>query len=433
MSPTTLLPPQNSFLSYVTPTPTSPWGTYLAQVDRVLPYLGHLARWGETLKRPKRSLIVDVPIEMDDGTVRHYEGYRVQHNLSRGPGKGGVRFHPLVTIEEVMALAAWMTVKCAAVNLPYGGAKGGIRVDPKQLSMKELERLTRRYTSEICIIIGPQRDIPAPDVNTNAQIMAWMMDTYSMNTGSTATGVVTGKPIHLGGSLGRVKATGRGVFVTGREAARRLGLKLDGVRVAVQGFGNVGSAAAELFVQAGAKIVAVQDHTGTIVNEGGLDLADLMPVLKRDGGVGAFTGAEPSDDELFWDVPCDILIPAALEGVISAERARRITARLVLEGANGPTVPEADDILAERGVLVVPDVICNAGGVTVSYFEWVQDFSSFFWSEDEINVRLDKIMVEALKKIWETADRHKITLRTATFAVACERILFAREERGLYP
>ena len=244
---------------------------------------------------------------------------------------------------------------------------------------------------------------------------------------------VTGKPIHLGGSLGRVKATGRGVFVTGREAARRLGLKLDGVRVAVQGFGNVGSAAAELFVQAGAKIVAVQDHTGTIVNEGGLDLADLMPVLKRDGGVGAFTGAERSDDELFWDVPCDILIPAALEGVISAERARRITARLVLEGANGPTVPEADDILAERGVLVVPDVICNAGGVTVSYFEWVQDFSSFFWSEDEINVRLDKIMVEALKKIWETADRHKITLRTATFAVACERILFAREERGLYP
>ncbi len=370
---------------------------------------------------------------MDDGTVRHYEGYRVQHNLSRGPGKGGVRFHPLVTLEEVMALAAWMTVKCAAVNLPYGGAKGGIRVDPKQLSMKELERLTRRYTSEIGIIIGPQRDIPAPDVNTNAQIMAWMMDTYSMNTGSTATGVVTGKPIHLGGSLGRVKATGRGVFVTGREAARRLGLKLDGVRVAVQGFGNVGSAAAELFVQAGAKIVAVQDHTGTIVNEGGLDLADLMPVLKRDGGVGAFTGAEPSDDESFWDVPCDILIPAALEGVISTERARRITARLVLEGANGPTVPEADDILAERGVLVVPDVICNAGGVTVSYFEWVQDFSSFFWSEDEINLRLDKIMVEALKKIWETADRHKITLRTATFAVACERILFAREERGLYP
>lgn len=420
-------------LSYVHPTPESPWGTYLSQVDRVVPYLGHLAKWAETLKRPKRTLIVDVPIELDNGTVAHFEGFRVQHNLSRGPGKGGVRYHPDVTLEEVMALAAWMTVKCAAVNLPYGGAKGGVRCDPSQLSTKELERMTRRYTSEIGIIIGPQRDIPAPDVNTNGQIMAWMMDTYSMNIGGTATGVVTGKPIHLGGSLGRVKATGRGVFVTGREAARRLNLPLDGARVAVQGFGNVGSSAAELFAQAGAKIVAIQDHTGTLVNKNGMDLAELMPVLRRDGGVGHFKGAERIDNESFWDVDCDILIPAALEGQITAERAARVKAKLVLEGANGPTVPSADDILAERGVLVVPDVICNAGGVTVSYFEWVQDFSSFFWSEDEINLRLDKIMVDALKKIWETADRHKISLRTATFAVACERILIAREERGLYP
>jgi glutamate dehydrogenase (NAD(P)+) len=423
----------SSYLSYVTPSPTSPWGTYLSQVDRVIPYLGDLGKWAETLKRPKRALIVDVPIEMDDGSVQHYEGFRVQHNLSRGPGKGGVRYHPDVTLEEVMALAAWMTVKCAAVNLPFGGAKGGIRVDPKQLSLKELERLTRRYTSEIGIIIGPQRDIPAPDVNTNGQIMAWMMDTYSMNTGATATGVVTGKPIHLGGSLGRVKATGRGVFVTGREAARRLGLSLDGARVAVQGFGNVGGSAAELFAQAGAKIVAAQDHTGTIYNDKGLDLAELVPYVKQVGGVGGFKGAEAMDTESFWDVQAEILIPAALEGVISAARARRIKARLVLEGANGPTVPEADDILRERDVLVVPDVICNAGGVTVSYFEWVQDFSSFFWTEDEINVRLDKIMVDALRRIWDTADLHKITLRTATFAVACERILIAREERGLYP
>src|SRR5688572_2726450 len=253
-------------LSYVDESPNSPWTTYLAQVDRVVPYLGALARWAETLKHCKRALIVDIPIEMDDGSVAHFEGFRVQHNLSRGPGKGGVRYHPDVTLDEVMALAAWMSIKNAAVNLPYGGAKGGIRVDPKKLSLKELERVTRRYTSEIGIIIGPQRDIPAPDVNTNPQIMAWMMDTYSMNTGSTATGVVTGKPIHLGGSLGRVKATGRGVFVTGREAARRINLKLDGARVAVQGFGNVGSAAAELLVGAGAKIVAVQDHTGTLVN-----------------------------------------------------------------------------------------------------------------------------------------------------------------------
>jgi glutamate dehydrogenase (NAD(P)+) len=422
-----------SNLSYATSDHSSPWQTYLSQVDRVLPYLGPLARWSETLKRPKRTLIVDVPIEMDDGSVRHFEGFRSQHNLSRGPGKGGVRYHPDVTLEEVMALAAWMTIKCAGVGLPYGGAKGGIRVDPKTLSQKELERMTRRYTSEIGIIIGPQRDIPAPDVNTNGQIMAWMMDTYSMNTGATATGVVTGKPIHLGGSLGRVKATGRGVFVTGREAARRIGLKLDGVRVAVQGFGNVGSAAAELFVGAGAKIVAVQDHTGTIVNRNGFDMQGLMATLHRDGGVGNFREADRIDNEAFWDVDCDILIPAALEGVITEKRANRIKAKLVLEGANGPTLPEADDVLRDRGVLVVPDVICNAGGVTVSYFEWVQDFSSFFWSEDEINVRLDKIMVDALKKIWDTADHHKITLRTATFAVACERILIAREERGLYP
>lgn len=422
-----------SSLSYVPPSADSPWGTYLSQIDRVIPYLGPLARWAETLKRPKRALIVDIPIEMDDGTVRHFEGFRVQHNLSRGPGKGGVRYHPDVTLEEVMALAAWMTIKNAAVNLPFGGAKGGIRVDPKQLSMKELEKITRRYTSEIGLIIGPQQDIPAPDVNTNAQIMAWMMDTYSMNVGATATGVVTGKPIHLGGSLGRVKATGRGVFVTGREAARRIGLNLDGARVAVQGFGNVGSAAAELFAGAGAKIVAVQDHTGTIANAQGLDMAGLMETLRRDGGIGGFAQADRIDNESFWDVDCDILIPAALESQITAERANRIRARLVLEGANGPTLPTADDVLNERGILVVPDVICNAGGVTVSYFEWVQDFSSFFWSEDEINVRLDKIMVDALKKIWETSERHRIPLRTAAFAVACERILMARQERGLYP
>jgi len=423
----------SSVLSYVQPTANSPWGTYLSQVDRVIPYLGDLARWAETLKRPKRALIVDVPIEMDDGSIAHFEGFRVQHNLSRGPGKGGVRFHPDVTLEEVMALSAWMTVKTAAVNLPYGGAKGGIRVDPKKLSLKELEKVTRRYTSEIGIIIGPHSDIPAPDVNTNAQIMAWMMDTYSMNVGGTATGVVTGKPLHLGGSLGRVKATGRGVFVTGREAARRLGLDLRGARIAVQGFGNVGSVAAELFAEAGAKIVAVQDHTGTIVNENGLDLAGLVPASRTDGGAVSFKGGDVVDNEAFWEVACDILIPAALEGQITAERAQKTKAKLVLEGANGPTVPTADDILAERGVLVVPDVICNAGGVTVSYFEWVQDFSSFFWDEDEINVRLDRIMMNALNNIWDTADKHKITLRTATYAVACERILMARQERGLYP
>jgi len=430
-------PGPGSHLSYVHPGPDSPWSTYLSQIDRVMPYLGRLSRWAETLRRPKRSLIVDVPIEMDDGRIAHFEGYRVQHSLTRGPGKGGVRYHPDVTLEEVMALAGWMSIKNAAVNLPFGGAKGGIRVEPRELSRKELEKLTRRYTSEIGLLIGPQQDIPAPDVNTNAQIMAWMMDTYSMNVGATATGVVTGKPLHLGGSLGRVKATGRGVFVCGREAARRIALPLAGARVAVQGFGNVGSAAAELFHQAGARVVAIQDHTGTIYQEAGMDFAELMPHVQRTGGVSGFSGAEPLQAEAFWDMPCDILIPAALEGQITPERAQRLPARLVLEGANGPTLPAADDVLAERGVLVVPDVICNAGGVTVSYFEWVQDFSSFVWSEDEINLRLEKIMVNALRHIWETADRHggprQMSLRTATFAVACERILSAREERGLYP
>ena len=420
-------------LSYINPTSDSPWATYISQVDRVIPYLGTLGRWADTLKRPKRALIVDVPIEMDDGSVRHFEGFRVQHSLTRGPGKGGVRYHPDVTLEEVMALSAWMSVKNAAVNLPYGGAKGGIRVDPKALSRKELERMTRRYTSEIGIIIGPHQDIPAPDVNTDGQIMAWMMDTYSMNTGATATGVVTGKPIHLGGSLGRIKATGRGVFVTGREAARRIGLDLNGARVAVQGFGNVGSSAAELFGQAGGKVVAAQDHTGSICNRNGFDLSLLIPHVRATGGVAGFAGSEPMGTEEFWDVDCDIMIPAALENQITADRARRMKAKLVLEGANGPTGRAADDVLADRNILVVPDVICNAGGVTVSYFEWVQDFSSFFWTEDEINVRLDKIMIGALKKIWDTADQHHITLRTATFAVACERILTARQERGLYP
>ena len=368
--------------SYLNADEIGPWGTYLQQVDRVTPYLGSLARWVETLKRPKRILVVDVPIEMDDGTIAHFEGYRVQHNLSRGPGKGGVRFHQDVTLSEVMALSAWMSIKNAAVNVPYGGAKGGIRVDPRKLSKGELERLTRRYTSEIGLLIGPTKDIPAPDVNTNAQIMSWMMDTYSMNTGATATGVVTGKPIDLGGSLGRVEATGRGVFTVGVEAAKLIGLPVQGARVAVQGFGNVGGTAGRLFVEAGAQLVAVQDHTGSIYNPLGMDAAALQEHVREHGGVKGFPGAEAIDTDAFWSVDCDILIPAALEGQINKDNAERIKARMVIEGANGPTTPEADDILHDKGVLVLPDVIANAGGVTVSYFEWVQDFSSFFWSED---------------------------------------------------
>ena len=422
-----------ALLSYLDPHKLGPWGVYLQQVDRVTPYLGNLARWVDTLKRPKRALIVDVPIHLDNGTIAHFEGYRVQHNTSRGPGKGGVRFHQDVTLSEVMALSAWMSIKNAAVNVPYGGAKGGIRVDPRQLSMGELERMTRRYTSEIGIVIGPTKDIPAPDVNTNEQIMAWMMDTYSMNEGATATGVVTGKPIDLGGSLGRREATGRGVFTVGVEAAKRIGMDVTQARVAVQGFGNVGGIAGKLFAQAGARVVAVQDHGGTIYREAGLDVPALLAHVARTGSVGGFEGAEVLAKDAFWDVPCDILIPAALEQQITHANAGRIQAKMVIEGANGPTTPEADDILHERGVLVVPDVIANAGGVTVSYFEWVQDFSSFFWSEDEINARLVKIMQDAFHVVAQVADEHCVSLRTATFIVACKRILHARDLRGLYP
>ncbi len=419
--------------SYLDPGHLGPWGVYLQQIDRVTPYLGSLARWVETLKRPKRALIVDVPIELDNGTIAHFEGYRVHHNTSRGPGKGGVRFHQDVTLAEVMALAALMSIKNAAVNVPYGGAKGGIRVDPRTLSMKELERLTRRYTSEIGIIIGPTKDIPAPDVNTNEKVMAWMMDTYSMNVGETATGVVTGKPIDVGGSLGRREATGRGVFTIACEAAHHIGLSIEGARVAIQGFGNVGGTAGKMFTEAGALIVAVQDHTGAVINDKGVNVAKLQEHVATTGGVAGFRGGEAIQPADFWAAKCDILIPAALEGQITKANAGKIKARMVIEGANGPTTPEADDILHDKGVLVVPDVIANAGGVTVSYFEWVQDFSSFFWSEDEINQRLVRIMKDAFAGVWHTAQQHQVSLRTATFIIACTRILHARDLRGLYP
>ncbi|CAD6556572.1 Glu/Leu/Phe/Val dehydrogenase [Paraburkholderia sabiae] len=422
-----------SIPSYLHADDLGPWGNYLRQVDRVAPYLGSLSRWLETLKRPKRILIVDVPIELDNGTVAHFEGYRVQHNVSRGPGKGGVRYHQDVTLSEVMALSAWMSVKNAAVNVPYGGAKGGIRVDPRTLSRGELERVTRRYTSEIGIIIGPNTDIPAPDVNTNEQIMAWMMDTYSMNQGQTATGVVTGKPITLGGSLGRREATGRGVFVVGCEAARRIGMDIEGARIAVQGFGNVGGIAARLYQEAGAKVVAVQDHTGTLYKASGIDAVALLEHVAKHGGVGGYAEADTIANEDFWTVESDILIPAALENQITEKNAGKIRTKIIVEGANGPTTTAADDILHDKGILVIPDVVANAGGVTVSYFEWVQDFSSFFWTEEEINERLERVMREAFAAVWQVASEQKVSVRTAAFIVACKRILQARELRGLYP
>ncbi|WP_306607504.1 Glu/Leu/Phe/Val dehydrogenase [Azonexus sp.] len=425
--------PKLGGLSYLNPAAPEPWASFIEQIERVRPYLGPLERWIETLKHPKRTLIVDVPIERDDGSIAHFEGYRVQHNLSRGPGKGGIRFHPAVTLNEVMALAGWMTIKNAAVGLPFGGAKGGVRVDPATLSKGELQRMTRRFTSEIGLIIGPDRDIPAPDVGTNAQTMAVMMDTFSMNRGSTTSGVVTGKPIALGGSLGRQEATGRGVFIIAREAGRHLHIPQEGARIVVQGFGNVGGIAARLFRAAGAKVVAIADHTATLANEAGIDIPAAQAHAATTGGLAGFAGATPIDIEDFWQTPCDYLIPAALEGQITPERATRIQARVIVEGANGPTTPAADDVLHKRGILVVPDVLANAGGVTVSYFEWVQDFSSFFWTEDEINARLERIMVSAFDAIWLVAQEKQVSLRTAAFIIACHRVLEARAERGLYP
>lgn len=419
--------------SYLDQNDVGAWGIFLQQIDRIAPYMGSLSPWIETLKRPKTIMVVDVPIELDDGTLAHFEGYRVQHNTIRGPGKGGVRFHQDVNLSEVMALAGWMSIKCAAVNLPFGGAKGGIRIDPRDYSQKELERVTRRYTSEIGGIIGPLKDIPAPDVNTGPQVMAWMMDTYSMNQGHTTTGVVTGKPIALGGSLGRVEATGRGVFVASCEAAKDLGLELKGARVAIQGFGNVGGTAARLFFESGSKIVALQDHTATVANEDGIDIFKLLEHVEHNGGIKGFEGVTEITEDEFWASETDFLIPAALENVITEKNAHSIKTKILVEGANGPTTPAADDILVDKGVFIVPDVLANAGGVTVSYFEWVQDFSSFFWTVDEINHRLDRMMREAYRGIRETAKHHNITMRTAAFVIACTRILEQRKVRGIYP
>jgi glutamate dehydrogenase (NAD(P)+) len=420
--------------SYLSRDRIGPWETFLHQIEEVLPWLDpELQRWVGTLRRPKRILIVDVPIKRDNGVVVHYEGYRVQHNLSRGPGKGGIRYHPKTTLSEVMALAAWMSIKNAVVNVPFGGAKGGIRVDPRRLSLNELERLTRRYTSEINVLLGPDKDIPAPDINTNEQVMAWMMDTYSMDQGRTVPAVVTGKPVSLGGSLGRRDATGRGVFLAAREAARRLGTPIEGATVAIQGFGNVGEAAARILAGHNAKVIAVQDENGTVLNQRGLDVGELKRFNDADGALPDFPGGERLDNEAFWELPVDILIPAAVEGQVSAARAARIKARLLVEGANGPTVPEADRILRDRGVVVIPDVLANAGGVIVSYFEWVQDISSFFWSEDEINRKLEHILTDAFDTVWRLAEQKNIPLRTAAYVVACQRVLAARAQRGLYP
>ncbi|KJC50453.1 glutamate dehydrogenase [Bradyrhizobium sp. LTSP885] len=420
-------------LSFLETESGSPWENFLAQIDAVIPHLGELSRWSETLKRPKRALVVDVPIILDDGSVAHFEGFRVHHNISRGPAKGGVRFHQDSTLNEVMALAGWMTIKNAVVNLPFGGGKGAVRVDPRLLSQEELERLTRRYTSEISSMIGPDKDIPAPDVNTNAQTMAWMMDTYASSNGHTVNSVVTGKPIALGGSIGRIEATGKGVFLTTCAVLRALGDSLEGKRIAVQGFGNVGGIAAQFLQAAGAKIVAVQDVDGCVVNPAGIDVPKLLAHKDVTRGIRDSRLGDDADRKDLWDVDADILIPAAIESQITASVAARIRTRIVVEGANGPTTPEADRVLAERGITVVPDVLANAGGVIVSYFEWVQGFNSLFWREPEVASRLEQILIEAFNEVWDTHVAVGTSLRGAAYILGCRRVLQARQQRGLYP
>ncbi len=385
------------------------------------------------LRNCKRELTVNFPVKMDDGSIRVFQGYRVQHNIARGPAKGGLRFHPSVSLDEVRALAMWMTWKCAVVGIPFGGAKGGVICDPKRLSTSELENLTRRFATEISLLIGPDRDIPAPDVNTSPQIMSWFMDTYSMAVGHSVPAVVTGKPQSVGGSEGRMEATARGAVDVIQEFAKQRQFTLNGARVVIQGFGNVGSPLASFLQNLGCRVVGVAEENGAIYNPRGFDASRLRLYKRETGSIVGFNGSDPVYPVGVLELPCDILIPAALEGQITQRNADRIKARLVVEAANGPTTPEADAILGERGVVVVPDILCNAGGVTVSYFEWVQDLQSFFWDEDEVNQRLQKVMSRAYQSVARTADDHNVSLRTAAHILAISRVADATRTRGIFP
>jgi glutamate dehydrogenase (NAD(P)+) len=388
----------------------------------------------KVLREVKRELTVHFPVLMDDGNIEMYTGYRVQHNLARGPAKGGLRFHPAVTLDEVKALAMWMTWKCAVVGLPYGGAKGGVIVDPKRLSMAEQQRLVRRFATEISIVVGPESDIPAPDMGTNAQHMAWFMDTISMHRGYSVPATVTGKPLAVGGSEGRLEATGRGLTFCILEALEELNIPPAGSTAVVQGFGNVGSVSAKLLNrEAGMSILAVSDSTSAIYNGHGLDLAEVEEYKARNGSFAAYPGAESIDPYDVLELECTVLVPAALEGQIHKGNAERVRAKVIAEGANGPTTPEADDTLAQNGVLLIPDIVANAGGVIVSYFEWVQDLQAFFWEESEINQRLRHIMSRAYQEVSRVAHDRKLSMRTAAYALAVDQVARASEARGIYP
>ena len=386
------------------------------------------------LAQPKRQLVVNFPVVFDNGEVAVFQGYRVQHNSSRGPTKGGIRYHPEVDLDETTALAMWMTWKCAVVNIPYGGAKGSVKVDTKQLSKRELEKLTRRFVTEINILLGERSDVPAPDIGTNGQVMAWIMDTFSMHAGYTVPGVVTGKPVELGGSEGRIEATGRGVIVAAEEGAKVLNMDLGKSKVVVQGFGNVGAIAARLAEENGATVIGISDARGGIYNPKGLPIRELEHRYSgRDGGIREYKDAEPISNEELLELPCDVLIPAAIQAQITEENADKIRAKLVVEGANGPTTPGADHILSDKGILVVPDVLANAGGVVVSYFEWVQDLQNFFWEENEVNTKLTKIMRHSFAAVESTMRAHKTDMRTAAYIIGVKRVAEATITRGIYP
>jgi len=413
--------------------PHDPWEMAMRQFDAAADHLSLKRGIRDYLAFPNRELVVHFPVEMDDGSIRLFTGYRVHHSTVLGPTKGGIRYSPEVRLNEVRALAMWMTWKSALMHLPYGGAKGGVDCDPRHLSLDELQRLTRRYATEVSVLMGPQSDIPAPDLGTNAQIMAWIMDTYSMHRGYSVPSVVTGKPIAIGGSVGRSDATGRGVVLVAREAARLRGFPLAGRRVVVQGFGNVGEAAARLLHEQGCSIVAVSDVDGGLYNPDGLDPRAVLQHLRTTGSLRRYPDAEPVSNADLLELPCDLLVPAAIEGQITAGNAARIRAGIIVEGANGPTTPEADALLAARDVLVVPDILANAGGVTVSYFEWVQDLQSYFWSEEEINTHLERTMVSTFNRVSALARDRRVTLRTAALIVAVQRVADALMIRGIYP
>jgi glutamate dehydrogenase (NAD(P)+) len=412
----------------------NPYATAQHQFDQAASILGLDEGLRQVLREVRRELTVNFPVRMDDGSIRIFTGYRVQHNLTRGPAKGGIRYHPQVSLDEVKALAMWMSWKCAVTNLPYGGSKGGVICDPSQLSLQELENLTRRFASEISILIGPESDIPAPDVNTNPQTMAWIMDTISMEKGYSVPATVTGKPLSIGGSQGRPEATGRGVMVVTLEACRRQGIDPTQSTVAIQGFGNVGSVSAELLHAQGFKVVAVSDVFGGIHNPEGLDVPALIEHVRVNGKVEGFGGAtEAISNAGLLELPVTILIPAALENQLTISNAAQVKARVVVEAANGPTTPEADDVFHQRGVTLVPDILANAGGVTVSYFEWVQDLQSFFWEESEINSRLTRIMQRAYEQVDDLAKEHQTTLRMGAYCLAVKRVADATSVRGIYP